>query len=107
MPGRVGDSPVIGSGTWADNNSCAVSGTGHGEFFIRGVLAYDIHARMGYGNDSLAEAADAALATIAEMGGSGGLIAVDRDGNLSLPFNSPGMYRAWVGVDGISEVAIY
>ena len=107
LPGRVGDSPVIGSGTWADNHSCAISATGHGEFFIRGVLAYDIHARMAYGGCGLAEAADAALTTISEMGGSGGLIAVDGVGNVCLPFNSPGMYRAWVGGDLVPQVAIY
>jgi beta-aspartyl-peptidase (threonine type) len=107
LPGRVGDSPVIGAGTWADNQGCAVSATGHGEFLIRGVLSYDIQARMAYGGSDLAESAAAALATIAEMGGSAGLIAVDRFGNLCLPFNSPGMYRAWVGVDLVSQVAIY
>jgi beta-aspartyl-peptidase (threonine type) len=107
IPGRVGDSPLIGAGTWADNNSCAISATGHGEFFMRGVLAYDIHARMAYSGTDLAESAAAALAAIDEMGGSGGLIAIDRFGNVCLPFNSPGMYRGWVGDDLVPQVAIY
>ncbi len=107
MPGRVGDSPVVGAGTWADNRTCAVSGTGHGEFFIRAAVAYDVHARMAYGGMDLASASDAALATVAGFGGTGGLIAVGGDGSLALPFNSPGMYRAWVGADQVPQVGIY
>lgn len=107
LPGRVGDSPVIGAGTWADNQSCALSATGHGEYFIRGVLGYDIHARMVYGGNNLAESAAAALAAIDAMGGSGGLIAIDASGTVCLPFNTPGMYRGWVGADLVQRVAIY
>jgi L-asparaginase/beta-aspartyl-peptidase (threonine type) len=107
LPGRVGDSPVIGAGTWADDRSCAVSGTGHGEYFIRAMLGYDIDTRMRYGNQGLARAAEQALEEVARLGGSGGLVAVSRDGELELPFNSPGMYRAWVGEDGEVRVAIY
>lgn len=107
IPGRLGDSPIIGAGTWADDRSCAVSATGHGEFFIRSVLAYDVHARMVYAGQSLAAAADAVLAHVAALGGTGGLIAIAHDGTLVTPFNSPGMYRAWVGADGVLRVAIY
>lgn len=106
-PGRVGDSPVIGAGTFADDDSVAVSATGHGEYFIRAVLAHDIHARMTYGRQPLAEASREALAKVRALGGSGGLIAVDRDGELALPYNTEGMYRAWVGADGQIQVAIY
>lgn len=107
VPGRVGDSPIIGAGTWADDATCAVSGTGHGEYFMRAVLGHDLHCRMAYGGVSLKEAARQAIDALQRLGGSGGLIAVDRDGNLALPFNSPGMYRAWVDAGGESRVAIY
>jgi len=106
-PGRVGDSPLIGSGTWADNNTCAISGTGHGEYFIRAVLAYDVHSRMAYQNKSIQDAAQMALNTVADLGGSGGLIGIDCDGNICLAFNSPGMYRGWIGADQNLSVAIY
>jgi len=92
--GRIGDSPLIGSGTYANNNTCAVSCTGHGEFFIRGVVAYDVACLMEYKGLSLADAANEVVnKKLKEMGGEGGLIAVDRHGNFSLPFNSEGMYR--------------
>ncbi len=107
QPGRVGDTPVIGAGNWADDASCAVSATGHGEYFIRSALAHDVHARMVYGNADLPSACAGALGRVEELGGSGGLIAIDRDGALSLSFNSEGMYRAWVGSDGALRVAIY
>ena len=106
-PGRVGDSPLIGAGTWADNQSVCVSATGHGEYFIRGQVAYDIHAQMTYANASLAAAAASVLSRVGAMGGSGGLIAIDREGQLALPFNSAGMYRAWFGADQVVRVAIY
>jgi isoaspartyl peptidase/L-asparaginase-like protein (Ntn-hydrolase superfamily) len=105
--GRIGDAPMIGAGTFADDATCAVSATGHGEFYLRRVLAHDIHARMRYGGQGLAAAAAAAMADIDAMGGSGGLVAVDRDGEVVLPFNSPGMYRAWLDHSGIVRVAIY
>ena len=107
MAGRVGDSPLIGSGTWADNDTCAISGTGHGEFFIRAVVAYDVHARMTYGGESLHDATAAALGRVAQLGGSGGLIAIDTSGSIELGFNSPGMYRGWVNSSGVVRVAIY
>ena len=104
--GRVGDAPLIGCGTFADDATCAVSATGHGEYFIRSVLAHDLHARMRHLGASLADAANDVLAECAQRGGTGGLIAVGHDGAIVLPFNSPGMYRAWF--DGArTEVGIY
>ena len=106
--GRVGDSPIIGAGTYADNRSCAVSATGHGEYFIRHVVAYDICARMRHTGQSLAEAADTVINhVLVEAGGDGGVIAVDADGNIAMPFNTAGMYRAAVRTDGSVEVSIY
>jgi L-asparaginase/beta-aspartyl-peptidase (threonine type) len=105
--GRVGDSPVIGAGTFADDATCAVSATGHGEFYLRRVLAHEIHARMRYGGQGLAAAAASAMAAIDAMGGSGGLVAVGHDGEVVLPFNSPGMYRAWLDAHGAVRVGIY
>lgn len=93
--GRVGDSALLGAGTYADDATCAVSATGHGEFFIRAVAAHDVAARMRYGGRTLAVAAAEAIARVGSLGGAGGLIAVDRAGNVALPFNSAGMYRAW------------
>ena len=107
LPGRVGDSPVIGAGTYADNGACAVSGTGLGEAFIRAVLAHDVAARMRYGARSLAAAAREALATVKRLGGDGGLIAVDRRGRIVMPFNSEGMYRACIDAAGRKTVAIF
>ena len=106
--GRVGDVPVIGAGTYADNASCAVSATGHGEYFIRATVARDICARMEYTGVSLEEAAnEVVMNKLVGMGGSGGIISVDPDGNISLTFNTPGMYRASVGKDGELYVGIY
>ena len=106
--GRIGDSPVIGAGTYADNESCAVSATGHGEYFIRYHVAADICARMKYQNISLQEAADAVVnGVLVEVEGDGGIIAVDKKGNIAMPFNSKGMYRASVSTDGKVTVAIY
>ena len=106
--GRIGDSPVIGAGTYADNESCAVSATGHGEYFIRYHVAADICARMKYQNISLQKAADAVVnGVLVEVKGDGGIIAVDKKGNIAMPFNSKGMYRASVSTDGKVTVAIY
>lgn len=106
--GRVGDSPLIGAGTWADNRTCAVSCTGHGELFIKGVVAYDIACLMEYAGLSLQEAADkVVLGKLVASGGEGGLVAIDTQGNLALPFNSEGMYRAWRNSNGGQEIAIY
>jgi beta-aspartyl-peptidase (threonine type) len=106
--GRVGDSPIIGAGTYADNRSCAVSATGHGEFFIRHVVAYDICARMRYGGQSLSESAGALVNDVlVKAGGEGGVIALDAHGEIAMPFNTPGMYRASIAPDGSLTVAIY
>ena len=107
MAGRVGDSPIIGAGNYADNRACAVSGTGLGEAFIRTSLAHDVAARMRYGGATLAAATRGALAAIAELGADGGLIAVDRRGNVAMPFNSEGMYRAAVDRAGKKRLAIF
>jgi len=105
--GRVGDAPVIGAGTYA-NDRCAISATGTGEFFIRNVVAYDVCARMAYRGTSLTEAADeVVMRKLVEQGGDGGLVAVDRDGNIAMPFNTEGMYRGHVGPDGRIVVKIY
>ena len=106
--GRVGDVPVIGAGTYADNASCAVSATGHGEYFIRATVARDICARVQYTGASLQEAADrVVMQKLVEMGGSGGIIALDPGGNISLTFNTPGMYRASMDASGEVFVGIY
>lgn len=105
--GRVGDSPLIGCGTWADDSTACVSATGHGEYFIRAQVGHDIHARMAYAGASLGEAAQAVLEHVGQMGGSGGLIAIDHDGCIALPFISPGMYRAWMAADGEVRVAVW
>ncbi len=106
--GRVGDSPIIGAGTYADNRSCAVSATGHGEFFIRATIARDICSRVQYQGLDLAAAADAVInGQLRDMGGDGGIIALDRKGNIALSFNTPGMYRASVDVEGKVLVRIY
>lgn len=105
--GRVGDSPLIGCGTWADAQ-CAVSATGWGEFFIRNAVAHDIAARIAYGGASLQDAADAViLQVVPESGGDGGAIAVDAQGNIALPFNTSGMYRGWIAADGSRGTAIF
>lgn len=92
--GRIGDSPLIGAGTYANNNTCAVSCTGHGEYFIRGVVAYDVSCRMEYGGKSLKQAANKVIyEKLKRGGGEGGLIAIDSAGNISMPFNTEGMYR--------------
>ena len=105
--GRVGDSPVIGAGTWADER-CAVSGTGWGEFFLRNVVAHDVAARTAYGGATLAAAADAViLQRVPELGGDGGAIAVDRNGNIAMPFSTVGMYRGWIAMDGSRGTAIF
>ena len=106
LPGRVGDSPIVGAGTYADD-LCAVSGTGLGEAFIRTVLAYDVAARMRYRKENLARATGAALVQIAKLGADGGVIAVDRRGNIAMPFNSGGMYRGAIDRRGRRQIAIY
>ena len=106
--GRVGDSPMIGAGTYANNNTCAVSCTGSGEFFIRGVVAYDVSCLMEYKGLSLQEAAnEVIMKRVLNIGGDGGLIAVDAHGNIAMPFNTEGMYRACKSSMGLEEIGIY
>ncbi|WP_394788684.1 isoaspartyl peptidase/L-asparaginase family protein [Rhodoferax sp.] len=107
-PGRVGDSPVIGAGTWADDATCAVSATGHGEIFIRYAAAHEIASQLRHAGQSLDVAARAVVVDLlAPQGGSGGVIAVDKDGGFALPFNCAGMYRGVVTADGVLRTAIY
>ena len=106
--GRVGDSPIVGAGTYADNRSCAVSATGHGEYFIRATVARDICAQVQYAGASLEQAADQMIhGQLTEMGGTGGIIAVDPKGNIALTFNTAGMYRASIDASGKITLAIY
>ncbi|MCZ4238415.1 isoaspartyl peptidase/L-asparaginase family protein [Alteromonas macleodii] len=106
--GRIGDSPVIGAGTYADNESCAVSATGHGEYFIRYNVAADICARMKYQGLTLNDAANTVVNDVlVKAGGDGGVIAIDAKGNVAMPFNSAGMYRASIDINGEVKVAIY
>ncbi|MFS1703127.1 isoaspartyl peptidase/L-asparaginase family protein [Alteromonas sp. AMM-1] len=106
--GRIGDSPIIGAGTYADNASCAVSATGHGEYFIRYHVAADICSRMKYRNDSLADAANAVVNDVlVKAEGDGGIIAVDAKGNIVAVFNTSGMYRAQIDTQGNMKVGIY
>lgn len=106
--GRVGDSPIIGAGTYANNKTCAISCTGHGEFFIKSVVAYDISCLMEYKGVSLKEACDiVVMDKLVKIGGEGGLIALDANGNIELPFNSEGMYRASKKINEEAFIAIY
>ena len=106
--GRVGDVPVIGAGTYADNETAAISATGHGEYFIRSVVAHEISARMRHAGESLEEAAvGVVMGLLVERGGDGGVIAVDREGNIAMPFNSTGMYRGYVKAGRAPYTAIF
>ena len=106
--GRIGDTPVIGAGTYANNKTCAVSCTGHGEYFIRAVVAYDISCLMEYKGMSLKEAAEFVVnKKLFEQSGEGGLVAIDAKGNISMPFNTDGMYRAMKRQDEEIIVKIY
>lgn len=105
--GRVGDTPIIGAGNYADNNTVAVSCTGWGEFFIRSVAAYDVSARMLYGGLSIAEAAIAVIQSVGELGGDGGLIAINKQGEVAMPFSTAGMYRGTIKADGTVDIQIY
>lgn len=105
---RVGDTPIIGAGTYADNTSCGVSSTGHGEYFIRAAVAYAICARMEYKGESLQEASDAiVMDKLVKMGGDGGIVALDKQGNISMTFNTAGMYRGFVKGNGTPVTGIY
>jgi beta-aspartyl-peptidase (threonine type) len=106
--GRVGDSPIIGAGTYADNASCAVSATGHGEYFIRAAVAHDVCAQVRYRGVTLAQAVDdVVMRKLPELGGEGGVIAVGTNGELALQFNSEGMFRGARDSSGRRDVAIY
>ena len=106
--GRIGDSPIIGAGTYANNKTCAVSCTGSGEYFMRSVVAYDISALMEYKDLSLKEAVYKVIhKKLPSIGGDGGLIAIDNRGNIVMDFNTPGMYRASINKDGEKNIAIY
>ena len=107
QPGRIGDCPVFGAGTWADNATCAVSATGAGEFFIRHAAAHEIASRMRHLGETLSVAASHVVAELEPFGGSGGIVSVDAKGNYALPFNSSGMYRGVIGTDGVPRTAIY
>jgi beta-aspartyl-peptidase (threonine type) len=108
IPGRVGDSPHIGAGTYANNETCAVSATGHGEFFIRSVVAYDIHALMDYKEMSLDKAVDEVVQRkLKVMKAEGGVIAIDTDGKIKMSFNTEGMFRGARDSGGRREIAIY
>ena len=106
--GRVGDSPMIGAGNYANNLTCAVSCTGSGEYFIRGVVAYDVSCLMEYRGLSLQEAATEVIhKRVLDIGGDGGLVAADTQGNIAMPFNTEGMYRAAINSLGLQELSIY
>ncbi|HZW76534.1 MAG TPA: isoaspartyl peptidase/L-asparaginase, partial [Caldimonas sp.] len=108
MPGRISDTSIVGAGVYANDATCAVSCTGTGERFIRACVAYDIHARMRYLNDDVATAVgDAIVHGLEPLDGRGGVIAVSRDGQIAMPFNSTGMYRAWVREGDSPRAAIF
>jgi beta-aspartyl-peptidase (threonine type) len=104
--GRIGDSPIIGAGTWADDRTCAVSATGTGEYFIRAAVAHEIASRLRHGGETLEAAAAAAIGEMEALGGTGGVIAVSASGEVAFPFNSAGMYRGLASAAG-RTVAIY
>ena len=107
MPGRIGDTPVIGAGTYANNSTCAVSCTGDGEYFIRTAAAHEVSALMEHRGMKLQEATQTALDTVKQLGGTGGLIAIDKNGEIAMPFNTNGMYRGYVDPKGKFVVEIY
>ena len=107
LPGRIGDSPIIGAGTWAQNNVCGVSGTGHGEYFIRYNVAREIWARMEYLNLSVGEASAQVIGQLTAIGIEGGVIVLDKNGNISMEFNTDGMARAFRNSKGDEMIAIY
>lgn len=105
--GRIGDSPIIGAGTYASNKTVAVSCTGWGEFYIRNVVAYDLSALIEYKGLSVQDAGKTVIKKVGDMGGDGGLIALDKNGHMAMPFNTEGMYRGAVTKDGKIEIYIY
>ena len=108
MHGRIGDSPIIGAGTYANNNTCAISCSGHGEYFIRNVVAYDVSAMMEYRGIPLEEAAKIVIHDkLKAQGASGGLIALDKKGTITMTFNTNAMFRGYMNSEGQKEVLIY
>jgi beta-aspartyl-peptidase (threonine type) len=106
--GRIGDSPIVGAGTYADNDACAVSGTGHGEFFITNAVAYDICARVRYLDETIGDAAEyVVMGVLVEQSADGGVIAMDPDGNVAMPFNTSAMLRGYLRAGAEPEVAIF
>lgn len=106
--GRIGDSPIVGAGTYADNDACAVSGTGHGEFFITNAVAYDICARVRYLDETIGDAADyVVMGVLVEQGADGGVIAMDPNGDVAMPFNTSAMLRGYLRAGAEPEVAIF
>ena len=106
-PGRLGDTPIIGAGTYANNKGCAMSATGDGEYFIRLIAGHEISALIEHRGMALEKAAQLVIDKVTELGGAGGLIAMDRNGNIALPFNTAGMYRGYIDTNGESVIAIY
>ena len=106
LPGRVSDSSLVGAGTWADDATCALSGTGSGDSFIRCAFAHEVHASLHHAGLDLATACERALALVRADGGHGGCIALDAAGTLALPFDTPAMPRAWIGADGTARIAL-
>ncbi len=105
--GRVGDAPIIGAGTYANNNTCGVSATGHGEYFIRIGVAKDISSLMEYKGMKLEDASEAVIKKVGNLGGTGGVIALDKNGNVAMPFNTEGMYRGYYMSGGKPVVLMY
>ena len=105
--GRIGDSPIIGAGTYANNKTCAVSCTGHGEYYIRLGFARDISAMMEYQNLSVTEACKKEIDKLSELEGTGGVIGVDADGNIAMEFNTSGMFRGYIKSNGEKEIGIF
>ncbi len=106
--GRIGDSPIVGAGTYADNDACAVSGTGHGEFFITNAVAYDICARVRYLDETITDAADyVVMGLLVEQSADGGVIAMDPSGDVAMPFNTSAMLRGYLTAGAEPEVAIF
>jgi beta-aspartyl-peptidase (threonine type) len=105
--GRVGDSPIIGAGTYANNETCGVSGTGVGEYFMRGLIAYDVSAQMAYNDLNLDATASVVIGKLTAMGGAGGFVAMDGHGNIAMPFNTKGMYRGYIKADGVVHTFMY
>jgi beta-aspartyl-peptidase (threonine type) len=105
---RIGDAPIIGAGTYANNKTCAISATGWGEFFIRSVVAHDISALMEYKGLSIREASRIVIhEKVAKLGGDGGIVGIDNQGNIAMEMNTPGMYRAHIDNEGNLTVKIY